>query len=153
MDFKKILVAVDASENALRAVSYTGEIIGESSREFKITLLYIARPSPPERLYLKEGDSLKADFQHEKKRARAFMSEARRLLEAKGIDPISIEERVVEAKTLSIAQDILSIQQDEGFGTVVVGRRGVTKAEEFLFGSVSNKIVHYAKNCSVWVVE
>ncbi len=150
MDFKKILVAVDASENARRAVSYTGEIVG-GGKGFRITLLYIARP--PERLHFKEGDYLKTDFQHEKKRAREFISEAKGLLESKGIDPADIEERIEEAKTLSVAQDILGIQQDEGFGTVVVGRRGVTKAEEFLFGSVSNKIVHYAKNCSVWVVE
>jgi Universal stress protein family. len=39
-----------------------------------------------------------------------------------------------------------------GFGTVVIGRRGVSKAEEFLFGSVSTKVMHLAKDCAVWVV-
>lgn len=52
----------------------------------------------------------------------------------------------------SIAQEILAVLKEERFGTVVVGRRGVSKAEEFLFGSVSNKIIHHAKDCTVWVV-
>ena len=32
--------------------------------------------------------------------------------------------------------------------TVVVGRRGISKKEEFIFGSTSNKILHEAKNCA-----
>ena len=51
-----------------------------------------------------------------------------------------------------MAQDILEVLKDGGFGTVVIGRRGVSKAEEFLFGSVSNKIIHSVKDCTVWVV-
>lgn len=35
---------------------------------------------------------------------------------------------------------------------MVIGRRGVSKAEEFLFGSVSNKLVYHAKAHTVWVV-
>jgi nucleotide-binding universal stress UspA family protein len=35
----------------------------------------------------------------------------------------------------------------------VVGRRGVSKRQEFLFGSVSSKVVRDAKNCAVWVIE
>jgi nucleotide-binding universal stress UspA family protein len=35
----------------------------------------------------------------------------------------------------------------------VVGRQGLSRSEEFLFGSVSSKIVNHARNCTVWVVE
>jgi len=52
----------------------------------------------------------------------------------------------------SIALEILDYARAGDYGTVAVGRRGVSKAEEFLFGSVSSKIVHNAKNCTVWVV-
>ena len=52
-----------------------------------------------------------------------------------------------------VAERILLEQQKGGYGTVVIGRRGISKREEFLFGSVSNKIVHEARNCAVWVVE
>ena len=30
--------------------------------------------------------------------------------------------------------------------------RGLSRKEEFLFGSVSSKIVGHARNCAVWVV-
>ena len=39
------------------------------------------------------------------------------------------------------------------FGTVVIGRRGISKKEEFMFGSTSTKILHIAKDCSIWVIE
>ncbi|MCU0614320.1 MAG: universal stress protein [Desulfobacterales bacterium] len=35
----------------------------------------------------------------------------------------------------------------------MVGRKGVSRSEAFLFGSVSSKIVNHAENCTVWVVQ
>ena len=52
----------------------------------------------------------------------------------------------------SIALEVLHLAEEGGFGTVVVGRRGVSRQEEFLFGSVSSKIIHAAKDLAVWVV-
>jgi len=37
--------------------------------------------------------------------------------------------------------------------TVVIGRRGLSKKEEFIFGSTSNRILHEANNCAVMVIE
>ena len=42
MNFKKILLAVDASENALRAVEYVGNIAGDRAG-FEVQLLCIER--------------------------------------------------------------------------------------------------------------
>lgn len=39
------------------------------------------------------------------------------------------------------------------YGTIVVGRHGLLRSEEFIFGSISSKIVSHARNCTVWVVE
>ncbi|MGW8323578.1 MAG: universal stress protein, partial [Thermodesulfobacteriota bacterium] len=39
-----------------------------------------------------------------------------------------------------------------GYGTIVVGRKGVTKVEEFFMGRVSSKVLQLAKNMAVWVV-
>jgi len=45
-------------------------------------------------------------------------------------------------------------EQDETqYSTIVVGRQGLSRSEEFLFGSISSKIVNHASNCTVWVVE
>ena len=53
----------------------------------------------------------------------------------------------------SIAECILDEQRKLGCGTVVIGRRGISKKEEFIFGSTSTKILHIAKDCSIRVIE
>lgn len=150
MNFKKILIAVDASDNAMRAVKYTGEIVGRTPG-FKIQLLHVARP--PERDIFFDDESWVAKRKELEAEIRAFFEKAKAALEASGLAPDIISERYIEDSGPSISHQILTIQHEGGFGTVVIGRRGMSKEEEFLFGSVSNKIVHYAKDCTIWVVE
>ncbi len=150
MNFKKILVAVDTSENSYRAVEYVGEIVG-SSPGFHITLFMVVRP--PSRDLFPDDASYQERIKTLKGEAKAFLERAEQKLREKGVADENINSLYQDATGTSIAQNILDFQQRGLFGTVVVGRRGVSKAEEFLFGSVSNKIVHYAKNCTVWVVE
>jgi len=149
MDFKKILVAVDASDNSVRAITYVAEMVG-SSNGFRVELLHITR-LPDKDLFPDEKSWDEQRLRQEQK-ARDFLKEARAILENKGMDPGAVSERGLCIMEHSIAKNILEIQEEGGFGTVVVGRRGMSKAEEFLFGSVSSKIVQYAKHCAVWVV-
>ena len=150
MDFKKILIAVDASDNAMRAVRYTGEMVGRTPG-FKIELLHVAKP--PERDIFFDEESWMAKRKELEAEIRVFFEKARAALEADGLSSDIISERYVEGTGTGVSHQILAIQHEGGFGTIVIGRRGVSKEEEFLFGSVSNKIVHYAKDCTVWVVE
>ena len=53
----------------------------------------------------------------------------------------------------SLADCILAERDQAGYSTIVVGRQGLSRSEEFLFGSVSSKIVNHARDCTVWVVE
>jgi|WetSurMetagenome_2_1015567.scaffolds.fasta_scaffold138530_3 nucleotide-binding universal stress UspA family protein len=53
----------------------------------------------------------------------------------------------------SVAECILSRLTELKCSTVVVGRRGITRKEEFLFGSTSCKILREAKDCSIWVIQ
>ena len=39
-----------------------------------------------------------------------------------------------------------------GYGTIVLGRRGISRTEQFLMGRVSNKVIQLAKEMAVWVV-
>ena len=39
-----------------------------------------------------------------------------------------------------------------GCGTIVIGRRGISKVEEFFMGRVSNKVINLARDMAVWVV-
>lgn len=150
MDFKKILVAVDASENSARAVEYVGRIVG-STTGFSVLLLALAKP--PDRDLFATQEEWQTQCEKMEQAFAGFLEESQSRLLESGLPPDAVDTRFMCALMPSIARCILHIQQEEGFGTVVVGRRGVTKAEEFLFGSVSSKVVHYAKGCTVWVVE
>ncbi len=150
MNYKKILVAVDASENAKRAVEYVGEIIG-STPGFNTTLLYVIRHA--EKDLFPSEEAWEAKKAQEKKEAIDVLDNLYLLLMKKGVAKDTLEKKLIEIDDFSIAQAIMNYQQKGGFGTIVVGRRGMSKAEEFLFGSISNKIVHYAKDCAVWVIE
>jgi nucleotide-binding universal stress UspA family protein len=149
MDPKKILVGVDASENSLRAVAYVAEIVGPGSG-FEVELLCVDRV-PVKDLYPSEDAWAKA-AEAQQAKIREFLAKARDLLAAKGFDPDRLNARCVAAEGPSIATAIVEEQRAGGFGTVVVGRRGLSKAEEFLLGSVSTRVVHLAKGCAIWVV-
>ncbi len=151
MDFRNILISVDASDNALRAVDYASAIVG-SADGFRVTLLYIERAPNRDRFESEEAWLGQCRLDHE--RVFEFLTKARAVLVAAGLPDQAVSERTVLCSAEpSVAQTILDVQQEGGFGTLVVGRRGLTKGEEFLFGSVSTKLVHNAKNCAVWVVQ
>ena len=52
----------------------------------------------------------------------------------------------------SRASGIIEEAEEGGYGTIVVGRRGMSGVEEFFMGSVSNKVLHLAKEMAVWIV-
>ncbi len=151
MDPKNILISVDASENATRAVAYAATLLGGQAG-VRVTLLYVER-MPPRDLYRSE-EEWKGQCSLEKQRVFDFLKAARATLLASGLPDSAIFERAVLcSEEPSIAKTILEVQQEGGYGTLVVGRRGITKGEEFLFGSVSSKLVHNARDCAVWVVQ
>jgi nucleotide-binding universal stress UspA family protein len=61
--------------------------------------------------------------------------------------------RLVVRQCESIADAILEEQYKLKSCIIVVGRRGISHKEEFIFGSTSNKILHHAQHCAVMVIE
>jgi nucleotide-binding universal stress UspA family protein len=53
---------------------------------------------------------------------------------------------------LSRAGAIIQYALKGEYGTIVVGRRGLSEVQEFPMGRVSNKVIHMAKALAVWVV-
>ena len=83
----------------------------------------------------------------------SMLSEYRQTLLKSGFNPESVITRSALRYCPSIAQCILAEQEHTGYSTIVVGRQGLSRSEEFLFGSISSKIVNHARKCTVWVVE
>lgn len=149
VDWKNILVAVDEMESSLRAVQYVGEIV-KFLEGASICLLHIY-PEPPPDFYLGGGKLQEYQAQRIQKAERIFSKGIDILIE-KGVsrDIVYFTTHMVEGKTIS--QTLLSVREKGHFGTVVTGKRGVSKSEEFLFGSISNALARNSNDFTTWVV-
>ena len=147
---RSILIAVDDSDNARRAVSYVAQLLG-GVRGFKVTLLHVI-PQPEEDFFTTSAEKEKW-FRVCKARVDALLESYRQILIREGFEPDDLSLRSTLRYCPSIAECILLESGEIDYGTIVVGRKGRSRSEEFLFGSISNKIVSHARNCAVWVVE
>ncbi len=148
-EWHNILVAVDAMEPSLRAVSYVGRIAGDLET-VSICLLHVY-PEPPPDFYVKGG--VKDDYQAQKiTRAEDLFKRCIEILVAAGVkrDAIYCTTHMAEGKTIS--DTVLEVRGQGDFGTVVTGKRGVSKAEEFLFGSISNALARHCHEFTTWIV-
>ena len=147
---RNILIAVDESDNARRAVSYVGQLLG-GLPGFKVTILHVI-PEPEEDYFPTSTEKEKWLSQYREK-IDAMLEDSRHLLIKKGFDPKDVAVRSTLRFCPSMAACILSERDETEYSTIVVGRQGLSRSEEFLFGSISSKVVNHARNCTVWVVE
>ena len=147
---RNILIAVDESANARRAVSYVAQFLG-GIKGFTVTILHII-PDPEEDYFANETE--RAEWLKRcQKRSEALLAECRQVLMDAGFDPDDVSTRSTIRFCPSLAECILKEQERMEYSTLVVGRRGISRSEEFIFGSISHKVVSHACNCTVWVVE
>ena len=133
----KILVAIDASEGAMRAVDYVGTVV--NSADWEIILFHAVGVLDREELH-----------KAEKSMASVFEATSSHLEKA-GFNRNRITTRMVTGVP-SRAGAIIEEALNGGYGTIVVGRRGLSDVEQFSMGRVSNKVIHMAHEIAVWVV-
>jgi nucleotide-binding universal stress UspA family protein len=148
---KSILIAIDLSENSLKAVDYVGRMMS-CDPNVQITLLNVIREPSPD--VMPDEKERKDQVQRLHSETLALTEEAGKRLSSQGIPQENIHIKIqVCDRFVTISELILAEQKREGYETIVIGRRGMTKRQEFLFGSISKKVVTDARDCVVWVVE
>ena len=153
---KKVLMSIDDSENAARAVKFAAEVLDKSS---EITLFSVLLDTQSICEY--NSPSLTPTFQKERAafcsiedQKKELLSEAaqsaKKQLVSSGFaeDRISIE---VVPREKGVARDIIK-RADAAYDVVVIGKRGISAASDFFFGSVSQKVLNGIKQASVLVV-
>lgn len=154
---KKILVAFDDSENAMRAVEY---IASSFSQDQQITLLSIIPDtaaicdmnSPSLIPYFQERQASFCTIEdHKRELVDEALRKAKGTLMEAGFDEKNITTKA-QTKKKGVARDIIS-EANSGYDTIVVGRKGHSKVKDFLLGSVSQKILNLAKDVSVILVD
>jgi nucleotide-binding universal stress UspA family protein len=149
MDPKKILLAIDKHESSMRAVDYVGKLT-KSCPGFRITIIHVIEK--PSEDYFENEPQRMAYLESSTKEAQDLLGRARQMLLDHGLQPEAITFEAPVKTCDSMASCIVEEAKDD-YGTLVVGRRGISKSEEFLFGSVSKKIIDQSKKCTVWIVE
>jgi len=157
---KRILIAMDESKNAMKAVEYVADTVGKT-KGVKTTLFSIIPKLP--HTFLETDETIHPIFKgkvvdltaltvQKKVAIEKSMEKAKKVLMDAGIAKGNIAVKMQERK-IGIARDILKEAKEGQYDTIAIGRRGISATRAFLFGSVSSKVVQFAKNCTVWVVE
>lgn len=154
---RKILVGFDESENAMRAVEFVAKSF---TSDHEVTLFHVVLDTAaicslnsPELvpLFLEHQVQFCSLEDKKKELVSQGMEKAKQLLVDAGFQDKNIHFKV-QTKKKGVARDI-AVEAHTGYDAVVLGRRGLSGIEEFILGSVSQKVLHGAKNISVILVD
>jgi nucleotide-binding universal stress UspA family protein len=148
----RVMAAVDGSESALRAVDHMAFMLS-GNPEVKVRFFHVA---PRLKDYCEinfgqeAGDGPEALIaQGDKRCMDDFFSAALVKLRAAGFQESQIETETI-ATLFSVGDTILKAAREGGFGTIVLGRRGMNKS--FFGGKVSYHVSQKISDAALWLV-
>ncbi|MEW6601930.1 MAG: universal stress protein [Nitrospirota bacterium] len=155
----KILLPVDGSKHAKRAVQFTGCLGASMGKSLSaITLFHITTGGYLSRhmanvdfrtKVIEESDLFKRLKQeHINKDIMPFLDEGEKVLKNSGIEA-TIEKVVADGDP---ANEIIRTADEGNFSTIVMARRGLSELRGFFLGSVTNKVIHAATGQTVYIV-
>ena len=149
---KKMLIAVDSSKNSWKAVDYVGKFAAHTRGE--LTLFHALRSVSlgfVDDVVLRDEDTEQQLLEEIDRDIPRMFRSYKELLVKSGVVADRISSKAVLHST-SRAGDILQEAQEGGYGTIVMGRRGLSKVREFLMGRVTSKVLSRADGFAVWIV-
>ncbi len=152
---RKILVAVDGSEQSMAAVRYVCSSVQHSKAE---VVVYQVMSKVPEVFWdlgrdpawEKKIASLRAWEQQQETLAAGFMNTSLECFKEAGFNPGSVTTKIGRQKE-GIARDIIA-EARQGYDVVVIGRGKASTEEGTPLGSVASKILGAATSFSLWLI-
>jgi nucleotide-binding universal stress UspA family protein len=154
---KKILIAIDDSENAMRAVEFAAKSF---TPDHRITLFSVVLDtpaicdlnSPGLTPYFMSQKAAFCELEDQKKDLLTqAMREAREFFLKAGFEEKNIAVKI-ETKKKGVARGIID-EANSGYDLIVLGRRGLSGIKEFFLGSISQKVLQSAKGVSILIVD
>ncbi len=154
---RRVLIAMDHTSQIVQLAGYVGKMF-QGLEGVKIKFYHYFAPFPEnfaqiERERIREFE--KRIVEKERDRMFQFFEDAQKLLERMGFGKKEVSFEIFKGDSLSpkkVSQRVLKEMRLGRHGTLVIGRRGATRAREFRLGSVAWRITTEAQNCAVWVV-
>ena len=142
-----IVVALDDSATSRAVVDYL-IALPFCRDDLHITLLHVfKKPSASEELM---GETFTKE---EPKRFLVVLEKAKNILVERGIYAGNIEINLVTEPYPTVSDGIIDQFKKGDFNMVVIGRKRMSKAEEFVLGDVSAKLVRALEEAAVLVVK
>jgi nucleotide-binding universal stress UspA family protein len=149
---KKVLIAMDSSENGIRAAGHAGFML--DGTDCKITLFHsirhLRRFVPQE--VIEAAPELEELWRNKAgEQIGPYIEKGKDVLIQAGLREEQISTKVVDGSR-SAAADILKEARSNNFGTIVLGRKGHSSVREYLMGSTTSKVLGDSGGLAVWVV-
>jgi nucleotide-binding universal stress UspA family protein len=162
-----ILVAVDDSPAAGRALQYVARVVGARDR-FRVHLLHMLPPLPPG--VLEHGGAerpadeavLEAELQEKREQALSelrhaadpLFDRARSILNGAGFEAHAVSTECRESVDhLAIARECIESANEHECGTIAIGRDALPRFKELLHRHVAEELVKHGAEHTIWVVE
>lgn len=149
---EKILISMDSSQGAMKAVEHVGAMVDIS--RIKVMLFHAIRALKTSQHPVPKSigvDYEKALVKEKNTEMNKIFDMAKEQLVITNMNAVNITTKF-NAGVGSRAGAIIAEAQMGEFGTIVMGRRGLSMMENFIMGRVSNKVLHLAKDRAVWIV-
>lgn len=128
----KILIGFDGSHDSMQAVDFVGSAL--DGFDYSVELLHVIRGN-----------------EHGLKDIASSFSIATKKLISSGFKSKAVSTKIIKGK-ISRAKTIADYARKHDFGTIVMGRKGRSRTRDFFIGRVTNKVIHMARDRSVWII-
>jgi nucleotide-binding universal stress UspA family protein len=153
---KKLLVAVDASVYSNNTLHYLERLFANlDDLRFHLITIVTCSTSEVAKEWFDEIElmnMLGKEGQRRYASANRYLNSAVERLERNGISPDHVTTQV-KISTASPASEVLSIARKGYYDALVIGRRGVSKLEEIIMGSVSTTVLDKCSDVPIWIVD
>jgi nucleotide-binding universal stress UspA family protein len=150
--FSKILVAIDGSDQSMKAAEYAIDIARDNKAQLiALTVLDISQIGYAASAFIASPMYGLEELERRRKEAQQWLDNVGKLiLQKDNSNSIHFKSQIEES--MSVAGTIVDYAENQNIDLIVVGSRGRSGFTKLLLGSVASKIVTYA-TCPVLVTK
>ncbi len=146
---EKMLLAIDGSAASISAVHFVGDLVGKFG--YEVGLFHVIRGVGS--MLSKKFDFMMpaANAEAPVNEMMALFRELKKRLTTSGLSPEKISFKI-KTGAFSRAEAIVHEAKKEEYGTIVMGRKGLSLVQEFLMGRVTNKVIYTGHKYTIWII-
>ena len=141
---RKILLAVDGSDQSFEAVRYVSQLFPPNRME--VILFHVMNRIPESFWDIEKNPTFRHQLApvaawatQQQTAIQEFMERSKELLIDQGVPDESVSIRMQERQA-GVARDIVR-EAKENYDAVIVGRWGISKLKDLVWGSIANKLI------------